>query len=245
MQNAQAKKMVLADFFNPALFKSSAVNTAVRETILIGGGALFVSLLAQIAIRLPWTTVPITGQTFGALVVGGALGAWRGAASLTLYMLMGLIGISVYTPGNPGITGSWGMHFVLPWKGSSDPIWDISSGGYIVGFIFAAFVTGWFAQKAWDRGPWGILAMLAGNAIVYIPGLLWLYYLISSGWIHPLAQKPLADLIAGTGDWDKTLKGGLYPFIIGDLMKLYLAALTLPAAWKLVSWIKNKKGSNP
>ncbi len=244
MQNTRAKQMVLADYFNPALFKSSAVNTAVREAILIGGGALFVSLLAQIAIRLPWTTVPITGQTFGVLVVGGALGAWRGASALTLYMLMGLVGISIYAPTNPGITDSWGMHFILPWKGSSEPIWDISSGGYIVGFIFAAFVTGWFAQKSWDRGPWGILAMLAGNAVLYIPGLLWLYYLISTGWIHPVG-RPLADLITGTGDWDKTLKGGLYPFIIGDLMKLYLAALTLPAAWKLVNWIKNKKGSNP
>ncbi len=244
MQNIQTKQMVLADYFNPSLFKASAVNTAVREIILVGGGALFVSLLAQMAIRLPWTTVPITGQTFGVLIVGGALGAWRGASSLTVYMILGLLGANVYAPGNPGITGSWGVHFILPWKGTSGPIWDISSGGYIVGFIFAAFVTGWFAQKAWDRGPWGILAMLAGNAIVYIPGLLWLYYLISTGWIHPLAQKPLGDLIAGSGDWDKTLKGGLYPFIIGDLMKLYLAALTLPAAWKLVNWIKNKKGQN-
>ena len=218
--------MVLADYFNPALFKSSAVNTAVREAILIGGGALFVSLLAQIAIRLPWTPVPITGQTFGVLVVGGALGAWRGATSLALYMLLGLVGLSVYAPGDAAVTGTWGLHFILPWAGTHGQIWDMPSGGYIVGFIFAAFITGWFAQKSWDRGPWGILAMLLGNALVYIPGLLWLNYKLSI-------------------DWPTTLKYGLYPFIVGDLMKLYLAALTLPAAWKLVNWIKNKKGSNP
>ena len=68
---------------------------AVRDMVLMMGFAWFVALCAQIAIRLPWTTVPITGQTFAVLVTGGALGAWRGAGALTVYMLMGMI----YIPG--------------------------------------------------------------------------------------------------------------------------------------------------
>lgn len=198
------------------------------------GFAFFVALCAQIAMRLPWTTVPITGQTFAVLVTGGALGAWRGAGSLTIYMLLGMVGLPVFTPGNPGVTGAWDIHFILPWKGTAALPWDISSGGYIVGFIFAAALVGYLAERRqWDRKPWVHLAMLLGNVILYVPGILWLAYLISSGWIHPVG-KPLSELIAGTGTWNKTLIGGLYPFIVGDLMKLFLASLTLPVAWAIV-----------
>ena len=241
MQATQTQgRMVLADLFYPAFFKSTTLTRTLREALLVTGGVFFVALTAQIALKLPWTTVPITGQTFGVLVVGGALGAWRGAGSLLLYMLLGMASVPVYAP-TLSLSGSWDAHFIFPWNGTHSLPWDISSGGYIVGFIFAAFVAGWFAQKAWDRGPWGILSMLAANAILYIPGLLWLAYLIGTDWIHPVAQKPLGDLIAGTSTLDKTLKGGLYPFIVGDMMKLYLAALTLPAAWKLVDKFKKRQ----
>ena len=83
-----------------------------------------------------------------------------------------------------------------------------------------------------------MLAMLAGNAILYVPGLLWLFYLIATDWIPAGASKPLGEFIAGDGAWDKTLRGGLYPFIAGDLMKLYLASLILPAAWVMVRKVK-------
>ncbi|MBI2935977.1 MAG: biotin transporter BioY [Chloroflexi bacterium] len=200
----------------------------------MAGFAGFVALCAQIAVRLPWTTVPITGQTFGVLLSGGALGAWRGAGSLTIYMLMGMIGIPVYAPGGSVTTGTWDIHFVAPWRGTAALPWDISSGGYIVGFIFAAALVGYLAERQWDRKPWMTLGMFLGNVIVYVPGILWLAYLIGTNWIHPLAGKPLGELIAGTGTWDKALKGGLYPFIVGDFMKLFLASLTLPATWLLV-----------
>jgi biotin transport system substrate-specific component len=201
----------------------------------MGGFAGLVALSAQIAVLLPWTTVPITGQTFAVLVSGGALGAWRGAGALSIYMLMGMMRVPVFAPGNTGVTGAWDVHFILPWKGSASLPWDITSGGYIVGFILAAALVGYLSQHQWDRKPWVHLGMLLGNVVLYIPGLLWLAFLIGSGWIHPAAGEPLRDLIPGSSTWDKALIGGLYPFVVGDMMKLFLASLTLPLAWRLVA----------
>jgi biotin transport system substrate-specific component len=158
---------------------------------------------------------------------------------------MGMASIPVFAPGGSALPqGTWGVHFILPWRGTDALPWDISSGGYIVGFILAAYVAGHFAQRAWDRKPWGILAMLGGNAVLYVPGLLWLYYLIATDWVPAGASKPLGEFIAGSGSWGKTLGGGLYPFIVGDLMKLYLATLALPSAWALVNRLKGG-GSRP
>ncbi len=206
---------------------------ALRDLSLMVGFAGFVAVFAQIAVRLPWTTVPITGQTFAVLVTGGALGAWRGAGALTAYMLMGMVGIPVFAPGSGATVGAWDVHFILPWNGTHALPWDISSGGYILGFIFAAALVGFLAERHWDRKPWVHLGMLLGNIVLYIPGILWLAYLIGTDWVHP-AGKPLGELIAGSSTWDKALKGGLYPFIVGDLMKLVIASLTLPTAWALV-----------
>ena len=206
----------------------------VRNIILILGFAGFVAICAQITIRLPWTTVPITGQTFGVLVTGGSLGLWRGAGALSTYMVFGMVGLPVFAPGSGATAGAWDLHFILPWSGSSGSPWDLSSGGYIVGFILAAALIGYTAQRQWDQKPWLLFSMFAGNVLLYVPGILWLAYLIGSGWVHPVGQ-PLSDLIAGTGTWDKALKGGLYPFIVGDFMKLFLASLALPTAWTLVN----------
>ena len=238
MQRTEA--LTLADAVFPRIQTDSRIVALARDIALMVSFAGFVALSAQIAVRLPWTTVPITGQTFAVLVTGGALGAWRGAGSLTMYMLMGMIGMSVFAPGNADVTGNWDMHFILPWDGTHALVWDISSGGYIVGFILAAGLVGYLAERQWDRKPWVHLGMFLGNVAVYIPGILWLAYLIGSGWEHPVAKEPLADLIAGSGTWDKALKGGLYPFIVGDLMKLLLASLTLPAAWSLVARFKGR-----
>jgi biotin transporter BioY len=117
---------------------------------------------------------------------------------------------------------------------------DITSGGYIVGFIFAAGLVGYLAERGWDRKQWVHLGMFLGNLAIYVPGLLWLGYLIATDWIHPAAGLPLGELIAGSNTLDKTLAGGLYPFIVGDMMKLFLASLTLPAAWALVDRFKRK-----
>ena len=82
--------------------------------------------------------------------------------------------------------------------------------------------------------PARFLGMFLGNVVLYIPGILWLAYLLATDWVHPAAGKPLGELIAGSGTWDKVMIGGVYPFIVDDFMKLFLASLTLPAAWSLV-----------
>jgi biotin transport system substrate-specific component len=185
-------------------------------------------------VRLPWTAVPITGQTFAVLVTGGTLGAWRGAGALSAYMLMGMAGLAVFAPGSSATAGIWDVHFIFPWSGNDGLPWDISSGGYIVGFILAAVLVGYLAERQWDRKPWVHLGLFLGNVVLYIPGLLWLAYLIATDWIHPVGE-PLGELIAGSGTWDKALKGGLYPFIVGDMMKLLLASAVLPSAWAILN----------
>ena len=213
----------------------------LRDLVLVLAFAGFVALSAQVAIRLPWTTVPITGQTFAVLVTGGALGAKRGAGALVAYMLLGMAGASVFAPGSSVTTGAWDVHFIFPWSGSQGLPWDISSGGYIVGFIFAAGVVGYLSERRWDRKPWVHLGLLLGNVILYVPGILWLAYLIATDWLHPVGQ-PLGELIAGSGTWDKALKGGLYPFVVGDLMKLLFASLVLPSAWTMVNLRDRRQG---
>src|SRR5919201_2091634 len=179
--------------------RSSLVTDAVL--VLVGTG--FVALAAQVSIGLPFTPVPITGQTFAVVLVGASLGALLGLASLGLYLLVGALGAPVYADGNHG--------------------WDVltgPTGGYIVGFVLAAVFTGLLAQRRWDRRfSSAVAAMLSGNVVIYLVGLPW------------LAEKLDTGL-------EKTFELGLYPFVVGDLLKLYLAGALLPGAWRLVERLK-------
>src|SRR3990172_3786365 len=161
----------LADAVFPRIQTDNRIAALARDIALMVGFAGFVALSAQIAVRLPWTTVPITGQTFAVLVAGGALGAWRGVGSLSIYMLMGMIGMPVFAPGFAGVDGTWDAHLILPWDGTHAFVWDISSGGYIVGFLLAAALVGFLAERQWDRKPWVHLAMFLGNVTLYVPGI--------------------------------------------------------------------------
>jgi biotin transport system substrate-specific component len=173
------------------------------DAALVVGGAGLVALAAQYEIKLWFTPVPITGQTFAVLLVGASLGALRGASSLALYFLVGLAGAPVYSGGDSGVEIVRG-----------------ATGGYLVGFIVAALVTGWLAQREWDRRfNSAVAAMLTGSVVIYAFGLPWLAH--------------TADL-----GLEETLEAGLYPFVIGDLLKLYLAGMLLPAAWKVVRHLR-------
>jgi biotin transport system substrate-specific component len=175
----------------------------LTDVLLVAGGAGFVALAAQVSIDLPFTPVPITGQTFAVVLVGAGLGAVLGLASLGLYLFVGALGAPVYADGTHG--------------------WDVltgPTGGYIVGFVLAAGVTGYLAQRRWDRRfSSAVAAMLTGNVVIYLVGLPWLAEQIDAG-------------------LEGTLEAGLYPFVVGDLLKLYLAGALLPAAWALVGRVR-------
>lgn len=191
----------------------------LADVALIAGFAAFTAVFAQIAIKLPFTPVPITGQTLAVLVTGGALGANRGAASLALYMLAGSVCIPVFAP---SLGEGTVFHFILPWEGSCGFVWSIASGGYIVGFVAAAWIVGRLAERGWDRSWRVLLALLAGNVALYVPGLLWLgWWAVDNDWTSG------AKIIPDTLEW------GLWPFIAGDLAKLYVASVALPGAWAL------------
>lgn len=180
----------------------SRYRTAVRDAVLIAAGSLLVAGAAQVVIPLPFTPVPITGQTFAVLLVGAALGAGRGAASLALYLGEGVAGLPFFAGGASGlgvITGA--------------------TGGCLVGFVFAGALVGFLAQRGWDRRFASALgAMLTGNVVIYFLGVL--------GLATFMGASPLSE---------EVLLAGLYPFVPGDLIKVYLAAVALPSAWRLVS----------
>ncbi len=177
----------------------------VRNAVLMVIGTILLTISAKI--QVPFFPVPITMQTFVVLTLGMAYG-WRlGAATMGLYLLEGAFGLPVFA-GTPekGI----GIAYILG-----------PTGGYLFGFVLAAAVSGWLAERGWDRNVISTaIAMLIGNALIYIPGLWWLANLL--GWDKPV------------------LEWGLYPFIYGDLAKLALAALLLPAAWTQIGWWKSK-----
>jgi len=123
---------------------------------LVAGGAALTALLAQVTVPLP--LVPITGQTVAVLLVGATLGAGRGAASMGLYALLGMVGLPVFSD------GSGGMSVVLG-----------ATGGYIVGFVLAAALVGRLAERRWERTFLkGMVTFLVGTGVTFLVGLPWL-----------------------------------------------------------------------
>ncbi|MCJ7436093.1 MAG: biotin transporter BioY [Anaerolineales bacterium] len=167
----------------------------LRDLFLIVAGSLFVAALAQIRIPLPFTPIPITGQTFGVLLVGVALGSKRGAAALALYLAEGAIGLPFFAG------GAYGLEIVIG-----------ATGGYLFGFIAAAFFIGLLAERGLERSiRTSILPFLIGTAIIYLCGASWLA--LSLG-------------------LEKAILFGVLPFLVGDAIKIALAAVVLPSAWK-------------
>ena len=131
---------------------------AVRDLLLVVGFAAVVGLLAQVVIPLPFTPVPITGQTFGVLLGGMALGWRRAVAGMAVYVALGLVGVHWFAGGNGGIG-----------------VLGAPSFGYLVGFIVAAAILGRLAELRFDRDPLRVLgSMVVGNLIIYLFGVFWL-----------------------------------------------------------------------
>jgi biotin transport system substrate-specific component len=175
---------------------------ATSQSLLRNGalailGSLVVAAAAHITVvQLP---VPLTLQTLAVLCIGAAFGSRLGAATLALYAIEGAVGLPVFAPtpdGYPGIIGP--------------------TGGYIIGFILAAGLVGWLAEKGWDRSiPKMLVATLLGGAILYVPGLIW-----------------LSTFVGGFGP---AVEYGLAPFWLADIVKAVLAALAFPAVWNLLN----------
>ncbi len=172
------------------------------DIALVVGGTAFIYLMTQVKISLlPFTPVPITLQTLAVLTVGGALGWLRGGTSVLLYWALALAG----TP-NVSATGATGPELFY----ASAP-----TGGYLIGWLFAAVLVGWLCEKGWDRSfGSSIGAMLLGSIAIYAVGVPWLGNALG--------------LDAATA-----LEKGLYPFVIGDVLKLLVAAGLLPIAWRI------------
>lgn len=184
------------------LVRTGAKQGTLADLSLILLGSLVVAATAQFSIHLE--LVPITGQTLGVLLVGMALGSRRGALALTAYLAQGVAGLPVFAEGKVGLAALQGP-----------------TGGYLLGFIAAAWLVGLLAERGFDRNLFTTLAaMLAGNIVIYACGLIWL--------------QPFV------GDWRATLNAGMVPFLLGDAIKAVLAALLLPGTWKLLGTNKSK-----
>ncbi len=170
-----------------------------KQAALLVAGVLFLALAAKS--KVPMWPVPITMGTFAVLTIGAAYGPRLGLVTMMVYMLVGALGFDVFAGSSAEVSG---LSYMLG-----------GTGGYLVGYVMATLALGVLAQRGWDRSvSWMALAMLIGNSLIYIPGVLWLGQLY--GWDKPI------------------LAWGLTPFLVGDALKLGLAAVLLPVAWKLV-----------
>jgi biotin transport system substrate-specific component len=188
-------RIVLAETFGP----TEGTVLRIKQVALVVLG--IVVLAAAAKIKLPMWPVPMTMGTFAVLSIGAAYGPRLGLTTILGYMFVGALGFDVFA-GTSAET--YGLSYMIG-----------GTGGYLVGYVMAALALGVLARAGWDRSVGKMAAAMAiGNALIYVPGLIWLGMLF--GWDKPI------------------LEWGLTPFLVGDAIKLALAAVLLPAAWKLV-----------
>ncbi len=171
MTSAVAAPLTLADLLP---------RSRMRTVALVVGFALLTALAARITFFLPWTPVPVSGQTFAVLLAGATLGWQAGASSQLLYVVLGAIGLPFYADGASG--------------------WDVvtgPSGGYLVGFVVAAALVGRLAERRQDRTLLtSVPAMLAGTAVIYLFGVTWLAHVLDVG-AATAVEKGLAPFVIG------------------------------------------------
>ena len=175
-----------------------------RDALLIAGSGIVLAALAQVSIPLPFTPVPITGQTLGVLLVGALLGSRRGALAMLAYLGEGLAGWPVFAGG----TSAWSPSAL------GVPVIVGPTAGYLLAFPLAAFVVGALAERGWDRQVGSTIAMMAvGNVVIYLFGLAWLGQYVG---------------------YERVLALGLAPYLPGDAAKVLIAAAALPSGWRLL-----------
>lgn len=178
--------------------------TWVRDAVLVASAAAFISVSAQVAVPLPFSPVPLTGQTLAVLLTGAALGTSLGMASIALYVALALVGMPVLAPTAEGLHNTGAAVLSSP------------TLGYVAGFFAASALVGALAERGFTRTPLRTAAaMVAGNIAIYSLGLVWLHHALATSWANALA-------------W------GLTPFLVGDAVKIAVAAGLLPAVWKFL-----------
>jgi len=174
-------------------FGSSLIADILRLIL----GVAFIALLAQF--RMEIGPVPITGQTLGVLLIGAAYGLSLGTFTVVAYLIVGGLGLGIFAGGASGLSVLSG-----------------ATGGYLAGFVVAAALVGFLADRGWNRNVvLTVVAMLLGNVVIYVFGLAWLNKIMPS--------------------FQATISAGLTPFIVGDLIKIAVAALLLPLVWRFVA----------
>ena len=183
------------------LFADDRIMSLVSRLFLIVAGSALIGFSAQI--EVPWYPVPVTGQTLMVLLIGMAYGPTLGSATIIAYLLEGAMGLPVFAGGAAG--------------------WLVLSGftgGYLIGFIPAAFLVGILAMRGMGRTILGtVIAMVLGNLVIYAFGVAWLQGFIGL---------------------EKAIAGGLMPFLYGDFLKIVIAATAMPAAWRAVQKFQGK-----
>ena len=178
--------------------KMSEKRTALAEISLVLTGSLLIAASAQVKFYLPNTPVPVTLQTLAVLLIGAVLGCRRGMAAAATYVTLGSLGLPLFAGMNGGALALLGP-----------------TGGYLFGFVLAAGLVGWLAERKADRRLTSSLPMfLAGLTVIFLCGSLW-----------------LSQFVGGFGP---AISTGILPFLAGDAVKMLLAAFLLPAAWRLV-----------
>lgn len=180
--------------FTQAVWPETAANRALRAGLLIVAGSLLLTVSAKV--QVPFWPVPMTMQTFVVMVLGAALG-WRLAGATVLaYLAQGAVGLPVFA-------GGAGLAYLTG-----------PTGGYLVGFLAGAVVVGWLAERGWDRRmSTSFLAMLAGDAVIFVLGVGYLAALIGLG---------------------PAIAAGLVPFLAGEALKIALAMTIMPAGWRFL-----------
>ena len=177
-----------------------------RSVGLVLGFSLLMALSAQIV--FPIGPVPITGQTFVVLLTGALLGSRLGAMTIIVYLVEGVSGLPFFHAGSGGLA-----HLLGP------------TGGYLVAFPEAAFITGAFAEHDWDRRfPTAVAAMAIGSIVIMLSGWTW---------FSLVTNTPMLTAFKVT----------VLPFIPGDIIKILLAAAVLPAGWALLKRKASEKSN--
>ena len=193
--------------------QSDGAARVTRQAMFVALGVAALAVSAKVQVPMWPSPVPVTMGTFAVLSIGAAYGARLGLVTIGAYLLLGALGADVFAGSSAEKNG---LVYMMG-----------TTGGYLVGYALATVLLGTLARRGWDRNVgWMALAMLLGNVVLYVPGVAWLHVLVVNGLFQP-------DTYATA--WDQTLVWGLTPYLIGDAMKLALAALLLPALWKLVA----------